>query len=260
MSGKVSSPCTEFSPSAPQIYQSVMDVIDSVLENQSVGRYLDIGSGDGLLLQLVGDRFGLERFGCDHTNRFAKWSNVPIDIVDLDREPLPYPADHFSLVTCVETIEHLENFREMIREIYRVLRPGGWAVVTTPNVLNLRSRLRYLTSGFHNMFGPLAISGQRMHDTHGHISPVGWFYLAHAMLKTGFENLQVRVDRFQRRSIIALVFLYLPIRLLGRFFLYLERRTNIQSITPENEPLVRQINTLDLLLGRTLIVAAQKAH
>ncbi len=97
-----------------------------------------------------------------------------------------------------------------------------------------------------------------MHDTHGHISPVGWFYLAHAMLKTGFDNLQVRVDRFQRRSIIALVFLYLPIRLLGRFFLYLERRRNIQSITPENEPLVRQINKIDLLLGRTLIVAAQK--
>jgi 2-polyprenyl-3-methyl-5-hydroxy-6-metoxy-1,4-benzoquinol methylase len=58
-----------------------------------------------------------------------------------------------SLVTCIETVEDLENYREVVREIYRVLQPGGVAVFSTPNILNLRSRLRYLSSGFYNLFG-----------------------------------------------------------------------------------------------------------
>jgi hypothetical protein len=37
-----------------------------------------------------------------------------------------------------------------------------------------------------------------------------------------------------------------------------ERRLNISSITPDNEFFVRRINRVDLLLGRTLIVSAQK--
>jgi ubiquinone/menaquinone biosynthesis C-methylase UbiE len=85
----------------------------------------------------------------------------------------------------------LENYRKVIREVFRVLQPGGVAVFSTPNILNLRSRLRYLSSGFYNLFGPLAADESNIHTTRGHINPVSWFYLSHALLGSGFQDLKV---------------------------------------------------------------------
>jgi SAM-dependent methyltransferase len=51
-------------------------------------------------------------------------------------------------VDLVEVIEHIENQPQLIREIQRVLKPGGVVVITTPNILNVMSRLRFLFTGF----------------------------------------------------------------------------------------------------------------
>jgi len=48
-----------------------------------------------------------------------------------------------------------------------VLKPNGLMVVTTPNVLNMKSRLRYLVSGFANLFGPLPVKNQDRFNTAG---------------------------------------------------------------------------------------------
>lgn len=48
-------------------------------------------------------------------------------------EHLPFTASMFDLVVCVEVLEHVTQPRAVLQEIYRVLRPGGWAFVTTPN-------------------------------------------------------------------------------------------------------------------------------
>jgi hypothetical protein len=64
----------------------------------------------------------------------------------------------------------LENFRTVVGKICRVLQPGGAAVFTTPNILNLRSRLRYLSYGFYNLFGLLAPDEPAIHTTRGHIN------------------------------------------------------------------------------------------
>jgi len=249
----------EFVPSTDLIYRAVLKQIEKLLPASNRLRHLDIGAGSGLLLKQVRDRFQVEQVACDYSATYMKHSNVPIDIVDLDSESLPYPDSSFDLVTCVETIEHLENFRALLREIHRMLKPGGVVIITTPNILNLRSRLRFLSFGFYNMFGPLHVREQKNFDTRGHISPTNWFYLGHALLQTGFVNPTVTVDRLQRRSLLPLVFLYLPIQLIGAISLARERRSNISSITRDNESLVRDTNRIKFLLGRTLIVSAQKA-
>ncbi|PYJ64987.1 MAG: hypothetical protein DME78_10405 [Verrucomicrobia bacterium] len=78
--------------------------------------------------------------------------------------------------------------------------------------MNLRSRLRYLSSGFYNLFGPLAPDESDIHSTRGHINPVSWFYLSHALLSAGFQDLKVTVDKYQRRSLLAFPFLIVPVR------------------------------------------------
>lgn len=47
--------------------------------------------------------------------------------VDFVREPLPFPDQHFSMISFSETFEHLpvERLNFVLGEISRVLRPGG---------------------------------------------------------------------------------------------------------------------------------------
>jgi SAM-dependent methyltransferase len=186
-----------------------------------------------------------------------KVPNQSVQIVDLNHDHLPYSNERFTLVTCAETIEHLEHYRETIREINRVLTPGGIAVLSTPNVLNLRSRLHYLTTGFPNLFGPLAVGERDIHSPRGHINPVGLFYLTHALLEAGFTQLRLSVDRYQRRSLGSFFLLLLPIRLAARFN-YRRELKKYRTIDPQNDWIVQAINSRDILLGRTLIVTARK--
>ena len=181
----------------------------------------------------------------------------PVDIVDLNTQPLPYPAAAFDIVCLTEVIEHVEQYRQLLREVYRVLRPGGLVVISTPNILNLRSRLRFLTFGFWVLFGPLHVKDSRRYSTGGHINPVSYFYLAHALLDAGFAELQWSVDKFQRSALMPFAVLYLPIRLAAWWQLYREKHRHL-TISPENLPFVEAMNAPQMLLGRTVIVSAVK--
>jgi SAM-dependent methyltransferase len=243
--------------STPAIHRAILRAIDREAPHSLSGQYLDIGSGLGELLGVINARYGVKGFACDYTQELMRLPGQAVEIVDLNQDPLPYSADRFALVTCAETIEHLEHYRETIREIYRVLKPGGIAIVTTPNILNLRSRVRNLTFGFSSLFGPLAVGEKDIHQPSGHINPVGWSYLAHALLDAGFVDIKLDTDKYQRRSLISLFFLYLPIRLAG-WFAYLRELKKFRTIDAQNDWVVRKINSRDILLGRTLIVAARK--
>jgi hypothetical protein len=83
----------------------------------------------------------------------------------------------------------------MLREIFRVLEPGGLTVVSTPNILNLPSRLRYLMTGFFSRFHP--VPTHRAVPTAQTHYPVGYFYLAHAPLENWFSGPQAQ-DRSLR--------------------------------------------------------------
>jgi 2-polyprenyl-3-methyl-5-hydroxy-6-metoxy-1,4-benzoquinol methylase len=64
-------------------------------------------------------------------------------VADLE-DGLPYPEESFRLVTCLELIEHVARARELLREIRRVLCPGGYLLLSTPNFSFLNNRLHYL--------------------------------------------------------------------------------------------------------------------
>ena len=61
--------------------------------------------------------------------------------VDLNKAPYPIDSASASVVVSVETIEHVENPRLLVREMARIARPGGLVVVTTPNQLSLTSKI-----------------------------------------------------------------------------------------------------------------------
>lgn len=221
------------------------------------GDYLDVGSGNGELIDRVIREFQVKPHACDYRGDLMSVEGVTVEVANLNIDPLPYADASFDLVTCTEVIEHLEHYRAALREMARVLRPGGVLVVTTPNVLNLRSRIRYLLFGFYNMFGPLRLDDDRHHSTHGHINPVGYFYLAHALTGAALTDISVSADKHQRRSLVSLALLWIPIRVFSAFALVRERDKR-RTLDKRNEPFVRAMNSNEMLLGRTIIVGCRK--
>jgi ubiquinone/menaquinone biosynthesis C-methylase UbiE len=63
------------------------------------------------------------------------YSKRNLEFTAADAGSLPFRNASFDLVVAFEVIEHLENWREMLEEIRRVLAPGGQLIVSTPNKL-----------------------------------------------------------------------------------------------------------------------------
>jgi len=219
--------------------------------------HLDIGSGQGDLIALMKTRFNARSQACDYTSELMRLTDVQVHVVDLDRQALPFDNGHFDVLTCTEVVEHLENPRSLMREMFRVTRSGGHIVMTTPNVLNLKSRMRYLFFGFFNLFGPLHFKDSRRYSTGGHITPISCFYLVHGLIDAGFTDIQIGIDKPQSTSTFWWVWLNPWIQ----FFSWLTRRKEVrkyETIDEGNLPWVKWMNSKQALLGRTVVVSARK--
>ena len=240
------------------IYRAVAKALSGV-SSGSTGELelLDIGAGRGELITLLGTTMRIHARACDyHIDRFAL-SSVEITRVDLNRQPLPYADQSFDVVCCSEVVEHLENYRALIRQVYKTLKPGGIFIVTTPNVLNLKSRVRYLFTGFASLFGPLPVKNANRASTGGHLTPIPYFYLAHALLDEDFVDIELSTDKYQTTSKILLAFLA-PFLWLGwKRFMSLESR-RYATVDDVNKPYVLKHNSRLVLLGRTVVCSARR--
>jgi ubiquinone/menaquinone biosynthesis C-methylase UbiE len=203
------------------------------------------------------DNPSLKPSACDYIDTLMALPNQSVDVVNLNFETLPYASNKFQLVTCTEVIEHLENYHQVVREVHRVLGADGIAIFTTPNILNLRSRLRFMFFGFWNLFGPLPLARTETYSTDGHITPISYFYLAHALSEAGLTVKLWTTDKLQRGSIPKLL-LWLPLIKFFSFFAKRQEKRKYQTIDASNEKMVNAVNTWEMLLGRTIIVVAQK--
>ncbi|MHB8381382.1 MAG: class I SAM-dependent methyltransferase [Candidatus Binataceae bacterium] len=105
-------------------------------------RALDISAGNGLSTALLAKR-GWRVVATERRTKRPGW--VAVDLID----DLPFRDAEFDLVVMLEVIEHLPDIPHMISQIARVLKPGGVAIVTTPNRLNVGSRIHYLLTGYY---------------------------------------------------------------------------------------------------------------
>ncbi|MGB8516742.1 MAG: class I SAM-dependent methyltransferase [Gallionella sp.] len=229
----------------------------SKLHSKFPCEHLDIGAGHGELISRMRSQFDIHSSACDYTDSLMKLTDVRVSIADLSNDNLPFSDQSFDLVTCTEVIEHLEHYRKTLRDIFRVLKSGGTLVLTTPNILNLKSRIRFLIFGFYNLFGPLHVSESALHTTGGHINPVSYFFLSHALLDAGFENIEVTIDNKQGTSKAWLVLLWLPIRIFSKLVMRKEKN-KYKTVDEHNESYVLQMNSLEILLGRTIVVGCKK--
>lgn len=244
--------------STDKILNAVIDKFMDAFKLSHGGRHLDIGSGSGTLVKMIRKVSPNFISNCvDYTDQLLQDKSIPLDVVDLNFEKLPHANNTFDFVTCTEVIEHLENYRLIIREVHRVTKPNGVVIFTTPNVLNLNSRLRYLTYGFHSLFGPLHVNRQEAFSTGGHVTPVQYFYLAHSLLEAGFTDLEISYDKKQTSAIPWLILLAPFITAFG--LITNQREKKKSNVNSGNEALIKPINSISMLLGRTIIIKARKS-
>jgi ubiquinone/menaquinone biosynthesis C-methylase UbiE len=44
----------------------------------------------------------------------------------------PLPDNHFDCIICYHVLEHIDNDRQAMKELFRVLKPDGWAILQSP--------------------------------------------------------------------------------------------------------------------------------
>ena len=127
-------------------------------------RAVDLGTGPGAIAAR------LKALGCEvlAVDRYIQGfeANVPHVSADFDQPDFASKLGlgSFELVTAVEVIEHVESPIGFLRNVCRLLAPGGVAVLTTPNVDSLPARSKFLLRG--------KIRTMDEHSEPTHISPV----------------------------------------------------------------------------------------
>lgn len=96
-------------------------------------RFLDVGCGAGALLKAAVSE-GWEAEGVEVSQSSVEYlqkQNIKVFYGDLMKAN--FPEGSFDVVTAVEILEHISNPDAVLKEIYRVLRPGGLLWATTPH-------------------------------------------------------------------------------------------------------------------------------
>jgi 2-polyprenyl-3-methyl-5-hydroxy-6-metoxy-1,4-benzoquinol methylase len=134
--------------------------------SQSAGKaVLDIGCGHGYVLSRYAT-YGAKVFGIDLTQRALELTQKRFDLLQFkgdfrqtDGNSIPHPDKSFDIVCCMGVLHHIADPSPMLREISRVLRPGGQVILM---FYNRRSFRNYVTFPWRKFFGPPAFRGKTL--------------------------------------------------------------------------------------------------
>lgn len=111
-------------------YKKILGEIREIGEKKL--KILDVGCYPyhlGRALELMGH----EVWGIASTHEPI--ANKKVSIINIETDPFPYKDNSFDLVLCSEVVEHLPHSPlPALAEMYRVTKPGGFLLVTTPNI------------------------------------------------------------------------------------------------------------------------------
>ncbi len=105
-------------------------------------RILDIGCATGLLLNHLRLQ-GWETEGVEICKASADYARdqFNLSVHDTNLFECSFPNDHFPVIHFSHVIEHVPAPSDFLKEVYRILKPGGYIIVTTPNIEGLFARI-----------------------------------------------------------------------------------------------------------------------
>jgi SAM-dependent methyltransferase len=214
------------------------------------GRLLDIPSGPGILARALATRGFGDIVAVDllPPSEFQEAAGIRYIRHDIET-PLPFPDGAFDVVVSREGIEHLISPFGFLREACRVLRPGGRLFLTTPNIMSVDGRLKFLVTGYFPKFRDMVNDreGLRRQGYQGHISPIYFWQLVTCLERFGLQLETLATDTLIRsprphKRVLHCV--------LGHLIRYASRRRGFDGLGVVSDT---------ALFGDSLIVQACKA-
>ncbi|MGD9895794.1 MAG: class I SAM-dependent methyltransferase [Candidatus Methylacidiphilaceae bacterium] len=231
----------------PEIHRKVSKLLRRLVLPKSA-RVLDIPLGPGAMAErLRQDGFAVWGADLDLAQSDGLHPSIRRERADLNAT-LPFPDQFFDLVLSLEGIEHLENPFHFIREAARVCRPGGYLLLSTPNICNLEERLNFLVRGAFYRYIPAQAFAE-----HGsgfdHQNLMTWVEIRQLLDWNGFSTLGLFRDKIKWRQLV----------ILGPLGLLLWGFGRLQSRTRREKYCWRETESAPVLFGgSTLIVLARK--
>jgi SAM-dependent methyltransferase len=121
---------------------------------------LDLGADNGVISYLLRQRGGLWYSGDLDASAVASIRQlVATDVYQLDGGTTPFADGTFDQIVIVDFLEHIPHDREFVRELARILKPGGRLIVNVPHL-----KPRSLLNRFRHSIG-------LTDEWHGHLRP-----------------------------------------------------------------------------------------
>jgi SAM-dependent methyltransferase len=248
----------------PAADERLLEAISAAL-GPGPARLLDLPAGDGGLTAALRAR------GHDVTpaDLLPTCCVHAADCVRADmNERLPFGDDAFDAIASQEGVEHLENLAGFLRECARVGRDGAHLWITTPNFLDLSSRLAFLLSGQKSWRAGLPNERSTLWGReggkayHGHAFTLPWFQLRYLLRLAGFDDFRLEARGWSRTSCLLWPLLRWPVGwFLWRGLAARERRDRRKGKAHTTEALRRALHaegvSRPVLCGKGLIVHAR---
>lgn len=116
-------------PARVGYYQRILDEAEGIDPSQM--KALEVGSGGGILSEEIA-RMGFDTYGIDPSPKsvetareHARAMGLSITYAVAEGEHLPFADEEFDVVFCCDVLEHVESPPHVLKEISRVLKPGG---------------------------------------------------------------------------------------------------------------------------------------
>lgn len=92
-------------------------------------KVLDVGCGISTVLHfVVGERYGIDPLAAEYKKIYEYPDGIKL--IQALSEAIPFEDDYFDVVFCTNVLDHVEDPGKTVSEVLRVLKPGGFFVLT----------------------------------------------------------------------------------------------------------------------------------
>ena len=229
--------------SIDEIHHKVMELI----KDYPPGKALDFPSGWGRL------SYWLKEIGHDVTScdiAIEDYSKSPIKYIFANlNNKFPFNDNLFDYAFCIEGPEHAENLYHTFSEFYRVLKPNGLLITSTPNFSNIESRFKQF---WYGVIEPITTKDDFNKSKYGtgtfHINRPPYALLRMALEASNFSIIQTTYDKEKKKQKYFYP-LYLMIKLV----------TKLKGEKGDRKYWLKSGNSKNVLMGgNTLILICKK--
>lgn len=184
-------------------------IIETIANLPKKEKLLNLGGGTGQVSNIFRE-LGFDVYNLDIEVKKEDENEKNIKFNLNSNEQIPVNQKFFNVVICQEIIEHIENPWKLFRDVNDIITPDGLFIISTPNVLSIKNKLKFLMTGFFEWFNPNCFDY--------HINPIFDWEIKLIAKKTNFDLLSIKGS--------------------GDYFLNNKKNKSITKIINDNECLI----------------------